>query len=302
VVGVLLGETHKGKVDITNSYAVPFEEDPKDSSAWYVDRQYHEDMFAMFKKVNASEKVIGWYSTGPKIKPVDIEINEMFRSYTPHPVLVIIDVNPKQGDELEIPTQAYVAVEAKPDTNKTQVGAVTRRQFAHLPSEIGAYEAEEVGVEHLLRNIRDNTDSSLSDQIQAKLSSLRGLKNRLNEIHDYVTAVLSNKLPVNHTIMYNIQDMFNLMPDLSLSSLQRSFAVNTHDNFMQIYLSSLIRAIVALHDLINNKLQNRVAELDEGKTEEEKKEEKLKREKEAREKEKKRKEEEEKKNKKKSSD
>jgi hypothetical protein len=52
VVGVLLGETHKGKVDVTNSYAVPFEEDPKDASAWYIDRQYHEDMHAMFKKVN----------------------------------------------------------------------------------------------------------------------------------------------------------------------------------------------------------------------------------------------------------
>jgi hypothetical protein len=52
VVGVLLGELYKGKADVTNSYAVPFEEDPKDPSIWYVDRQYHEDMFAMFKKVN----------------------------------------------------------------------------------------------------------------------------------------------------------------------------------------------------------------------------------------------------------
>ncbi len=80
---------------------------------WYVDRQYHEEMYAMFKKVNgeamgtstcrwwawhvmsiscdvmrcdamrhalnmactmrtAKEKVIGWYSTGPKIRENDI--------------------------------------------------------------------------------------------------------------------------------------------------------------------------------------------------------------------------------------
>ncbi len=56
VVGVLLGEVYKGKADVTNSYAVPFEEDPKDPSIWYVDRQYHEDMFAMFKKVNGRRK------------------------------------------------------------------------------------------------------------------------------------------------------------------------------------------------------------------------------------------------------
>jgi len=29
------------------------------------------------------------------------------------------------------------------------------RQFVHLPSSIGASEAEEVGVEHLLRDIKD---------------------------------------------------------------------------------------------------------------------------------------------------
>jgi hypothetical protein len=54
VVGVLLGERDKGKADITNSYAVPFEEDPRDPTVWYIDRQYHEEMFAMFKKVSGS--------------------------------------------------------------------------------------------------------------------------------------------------------------------------------------------------------------------------------------------------------
>jgi hypothetical protein len=52
VVGVLLGENYKGKVDITNSYAVPFEEDTKDEKIWFLDSQYHQEMFAMFKKVN----------------------------------------------------------------------------------------------------------------------------------------------------------------------------------------------------------------------------------------------------------
>lgn len=95
VVGVLLGELYKGKADITNSYAVPFEEDPRDPTVWYIDRQYHEEMFAMFKKVSAGEKILGWYSTGPKIRPADLEINEMFRAYTADPILVIVDVNPK---------------------------------------------------------------------------------------------------------------------------------------------------------------------------------------------------------------
>ena len=36
VVGVLLGHRTGNTVDVTNSYAVPFEEDLKDSSVWFL--------------------------------------------------------------------------------------------------------------------------------------------------------------------------------------------------------------------------------------------------------------------------
>lgn len=52
VVGVVLGESSKGRVDATNCYAVPFEEDDKDPSIWFLDHSYMENMFRMFKKVN----------------------------------------------------------------------------------------------------------------------------------------------------------------------------------------------------------------------------------------------------------
>ena len=69
VVGMLLGSVSKGVVDVTNSFAVPFEEDERDQNIWFLDHSFHEQMMAMFKKVNASEKLVGWYSTGPKIRP-----------------------------------------------------------------------------------------------------------------------------------------------------------------------------------------------------------------------------------------
>ena len=33
---------------------VPFEEDEKDPSVWFLDHNYHENMFNMFKKVNGT--------------------------------------------------------------------------------------------------------------------------------------------------------------------------------------------------------------------------------------------------------
>jgi len=250
VVGVLLGSWFRGQVNITNSYAVPFEEDPKTPNIWYIDHDYHENMYAMFKKVNAKEKVVGWYSTGPKIRPADLEINELFRRYTAEPILVIIDVNPK--DDLEIPTDAYYSIEASPEAKSAH-----RMTFQHIPSDIGAVEAEEVGVEHLLRNIRDTSISSIADEVQYKLNSLKGLKKRLEMMTNYLDEVLEGKLTINQQILYNLQDMLTLLPDVHLPDTVQSFAQITNDNTLAVYLSSLIRSILALHNLINNKFQNR---------------------------------------------
>eukprot|EP00294_Goniomonas_avonlea_P016568 CAMPEP_0114554354 /NCGR_PEP_ID=MMETSP0114-20121206/8169_1 /TAXON_ID=31324 /ORGANISM="Goniomonas sp, Strain m" /LENGTH=321 /DNA_ID=CAMNT_0001739403 /DNA_START=20 /DNA_END=985 /DNA_ORIENTATION=- len=260
VVGVLLGEVFKGTADVLSSFAVPFEEDERDPSIWYLDHNFLENMAAMFRKVNARENIVGWYSTGPKIKPSDLAINELFKKYTRNPIFLIVHTK----DEGGIPTESYVAVEEVKDD-----GTPTQRTFQHLPSEIGALEAEEIGVEHLLRDIKDTTVSTLANQVSAKLASLKGLKTRLEEIQQYLNDVTSGKLPVNHEVTQLLQEIFNLLPNLQVEELVRAFAVKTNDMMLVVYLSSCIRSVVALHNLINNKLALKEAEG--GKKEEKKK-------------------------------
>ncbi|KAI5290502.1 proteasome regulatory particle subunit, partial [Ascosphaera atra] len=108
VVGVLLGQNDGQNVRVSNCFAVPFEEDEKNPSVWFLDHNFIENMCEMFKKINAKEKLVGWYHTGPKLRASDLDINELFKRYTPNPLLVIIDVQPK---EVGIPTDAYFAVE-----------------------------------------------------------------------------------------------------------------------------------------------------------------------------------------------
>jgi len=252
VIGVLLGEVVRGVVDVTNSYAVPFEEDPKKPGIFFVDHIYHESMFTMFKKVNAKERVVGWYSTGPKIRPNDLAINELWKRYTTNPVLVIVDV---KLQELGIPTKAYIA-----DEEIATDGTPCKMEFVHIPSDIGAIEAEEVGVEHLLRDIHDTSISTVTSNVNAKLLSLRSLAARLKEMQDYLTQVCDGNLPVNQTIISQLQDIFNLLPNLKVEEMVRSFSVKTNDMMLVIYLSSMIRSIIALHNLINNKLALRAAE------------------------------------------
>ena len=50
VVGLLLGSwSSKGILDIANSFAIPFDEDDKDRDVWFLDHEYLETMYSMFR-------------------------------------------------------------------------------------------------------------------------------------------------------------------------------------------------------------------------------------------------------------
>lgn len=180
-------------------------------------------------------------------------INDLFTSYCENPVLVIVQVG---GEEGGIPTSAYVAVEDVKEAQSEQA----QKSFSHLPSEIGAHESEEVGVEHLLRDVKGATPTDLASKVLEKVDSLRGLETRLREVANYLDKVLEGQLPANQEALAHLQNAFSVLPSLEARSLSSAFASRTNDNMLAMYLASLIRSIIALHDLINNKSANKERE------------------------------------------
>jgi 26S proteasome regulatory subunit N8 len=256
VVGILLGSWRKGVLDVSNSFAVPFDEDDKDPTVWFLDHDYLENMYGMFRKVNARERIVGWYHTGPKLHRNDVVIDEFIKQYCPNSVLVVVDAQPK---EVGLPTDAYVAIEEIHDD-----GTPTSKTFEHVTSEIGAEEAEEVGVEHLLRDVKDTSVGTLAQRIASQVGALKGLLERLQGIQEYLMKVCRGQLPINHQIIYLLQDIFNLLPNVTLEEFAQMLAIRTNDQMLAIYLASLVRSVIALHNLVSNKLTNREAEKREG--------------------------------------
>ena len=247
VVGALLGEYIDGKVDITNCYALPFEEDPKDKKVWYVDHVFSEQMYEMFQKINKKEKLLGWYSSGPKIRPHDIEINEVFRKYCENPIFVIIDVQEKNKEG--IPAESYIMRE-----EVDQDGQLIKT-FFKLNTTIEASLPEEIGVEFMLKDINDpNRVGSVSKIINDKEQSMRSLIKKLTEIKNYLVKVIAGKIPINAQIIFNIQEIFNLLPNFDTESLIKAMSIQTNNNYLVLYLSWLAKTVVALHKLINNKI------------------------------------------------
>eukprot|EP00968_Pinguiococcus_pyrenoidosus_P001356 scaffold62_cov256-Pinguiococcus_pyrenoidosus.AAC.14 len=84
----------------------------------------------------------------------------------------------------------------------------------------------------------------------------------------YLENVVAGKMPMNNQIIYNMQTIFNLLPNLNIEHMVRAMMVKTNDLHLIMYLTSLIRAIIALHDLLNNKVRFRVEDVAEDKAEE----------------------------------
>jgi len=57
-----------------------------------------------------------------------------------------------------------------------------------------------------------------------------------------------------------LQDVFNLLPNLNVEELVKAFAIKTNDMMLAVYLAAVIRSVVALHHLIDNKLLNKEKE------------------------------------------
>ncbi|BEI86196.1 hypothetical protein CcaverHIS002_0604830 [Cutaneotrichosporon cavernicola] len=258
-------------------FAVPFEEDERDPKTFFLDLDYVEEMWRMFRKVNAKERPIGFYHTGPRLRSSDLEITELFKRFCPRPVMVIVDVRAHGGrGDTGIPTDAYFAVEEIRDD-----GTATQRTFTHVPTSIDAEEAEEIGVEHLLRDVTASggaasssllTTQSLSNRVASQLESLRGLHARLLEISEYLNDVRKSKMPVNHQIIYQVQEIVGLLPQLGGDvDLGKAFRVQVNDQNVMVYLGLIIRTVLALHNLIDNRIANVQQEIDDSKSPEEKK-------------------------------
>lgn len=95
----------------------------------------------------------------------------------------------------------------------------------------------------------------MSQRITDQLLGLRGLSSQLADVEHYLREVANGELPVNHAVVYHIQEMLNLLPDVSKPQFVDALNLQTNDQLMVVYLGSLVRTVIALNNLIDNKLE-----------------------------------------------
>lgn len=248
VAGLLLGRytrDHTGLqiLDINNSFAVPFDEDPQDPDVWFFDTNYAQEMFAMHKRVMPKQQVVGWYSSGPTIQANDMLLQLLVADrFCPSPVYCVVNTDPANKG---VPVLAYTTVQGREGTRSLE--------FRNIPTHLGAEEAEEIGIEHLLRDMTDSTITTLSTQVQERELSLLHLCKVLQQIEEYLRDVGNGVMPISEDVLGVLQELISLQPEIYVRRSSTDMIRHTNDEAIATFLAAMARCIGALHEVILNR-------------------------------------------------
>ena len=250
VVGLLLGThvkdpvTGEPKLDVSTCFAVPFDEDAKDPAVYFLDSNYAEEMWLMYRKVLPKIKVVGWYSSGPEICSNDLDIHLLVAErFCATPVYCIVNANPQKKG---VPVLCYTTTESR--------GAKSV-EFRNVVSNLGTVDAEDIGVEHLLRDLTDSTITTLSTKISNRQIALNQLEHLLGTVETYLRDVVSGKLPVNEEVLAELQEVINYLPLVHKLKTDPGLLVTQNDQELATFVASVARCVTALYEVIVNRRQ-----------------------------------------------
>jgi len=252
VVGTLLGEKKGNFVYIKNCFPVPSHIVNEELAQ--VDKVYHDQMLKLYKQVNETEVVVGWYSTGGKITYISSQMHqEMYQQEfdIDQPVHLRVEVD-SVIKNYKLGVKAYVVKTVK--VGEKDVLA----RFEQAPLEYHAYEAEKIGVDALITGQPENNQldapASILKDFESIDLSLSKLLESLHSISLYVTKVLEKKEKGDVAIGQAIHDAISAIPKIDTGKFKKLLNGTVQDLLMVVYLANLTRTQVALADKITGLL------------------------------------------------
>ncbi|CAG2101676.1 unnamed protein product, partial [Medioppia subpectinata] len=178
-------------------------------------------------------------TSGPQMYKTDLKITKTIGLFCDTPILAIINVHLESDD---IPVQAF------------KLGV--DESLNHLNVVIGADENEEVGVEHLLRNIKSGTGTTLMDKLNNIKNSLIKYSSSLGNIIRYLMEIEDGR-ESNQEILKVLQKIINGIPKLGEDvEMQEIYGVELINTVKCSEIAILLVLIIEIFHLMNNKVYN----------------------------------------------
>jgi translation initiation factor 3 subunit F len=237
VIGTLLGVYEKGAVEVTNCFTVPHNESEDEVA---IDMEFARNMYELHKKVNPTEIVVGWYSTGPDVTEHSVLIHEYYGRECKNPVHLTVDTSLKGA---RMGMKAFISSSmGVPD--KT-IGTM----FTPVPVDISSYEAERIGLD-VIQQGKHNPKRSVNmvSDLQRVGVTCAKLNDQLSAVMEYVDDVIAGKQPADNATGRILMDLVTSVPKLSSEQFQEMLNSNMKDLLMVVYLGNLVKSQLTLNE------------------------------------------------------
>ncbi|KAJ2356443.1 hypothetical protein IWW50_000489 [Coemansia erecta] len=241
VIGTLLGvRSDDGRiVEVRSCFAVPHFETEDEIQ---VDMEHHASVFALHKRANAREQIVGWYATGSALSKYAALIQEFYaQEAAPFSAVHLVVDAEMQGGEL-----AVQCLQGSP------IGTAAHSEnclFLPLPYEL-QYQDAELSALQVAADGAEAADGSaglISDMEQLE-RTIEELRSMLERVTSYVRDVCAGKTAPNNVVGKYLMDMLAVVPKIDAKQFSTLFQTHLQDILMVAYLTNLTRAQLNIAD------------------------------------------------------
>ncbi|CAH0558172.1 unnamed protein product [Brassicogethes aeneus] len=241
VFGALIGKQKGRNIEVMNSFELVFR---IIDGEVVIDRDYYNMKEEQFKQVFSDMDFIGWYTTGDAPDANDVKIHKQICEINESPVM--LKLNPYDKNIEHLPVNLYESVIDLVSGEATML-------FVSLSYTLATEEAERIGVDHVARMCSaDSGESSLvAEHLTAQHSAIKMLHSRVRLVLEYMRAVQSGQLPMNHEVMREAYSLCHRLPVIQSQRFRQDFYNQCNDVGLMTYLGTLTKGCNDLNQFVN---------------------------------------------------
>ncbi|PAV63659.1 hypothetical protein WR25_07779 [Diploscapter pachys] len=252
-LGTLMGFYEKGAVQVTNCFAIPFNENSRDVE---LDDTFNQQMIQMLKRATPTEQPVGWFYTSSDVTENCLIFHDYYnrilsdvaaRKESPPLVLLTLDTTFQTDNKSRMPVRAYLRTKAGIPGGKDPHCAI----FNPLKVELDAFPGECVAMK-LITNALDSKrrEVTMENGLEQLEKSTAQIIEWLERLLKYVNEVLSrDELPADATMGRKLIDIVNTAATHMQTEKLDSLVKNTLRDYMMIsYLANLTKTQLQVHE------------------------------------------------------
>jgi len=249
VLGAVFGTQKDQTIEILSSIELPFKYD-EEKQIRIDDDMFGEDT-ELYKQIYPDHECLGWYATGSRIHDTDMPFHKRFCEYNESPLYIRMDPLPTKNAKT-LPITIYRS------ELKIVKNGENELRFASLPFKVVSELSERVTTDHIIQNREGAaTGSQIAPEFDTLKNALGSLRQRVQLLVDYLTAIETGKVQPNQNILQGINSVCNRLPTMVHEKFKQDLQSELANGMMMTYLASMTKTaeqvdkVVDLYEQVN---------------------------------------------------